>query len=202
MIASLSRSPLCEHCVFAGKRAAKPCVPGNRRGRSCPFRRDAPRRAGAHDVAESRSAVLRIRDPCRLRRHSSVVDARAADSALRRRAAVSTLGGRAVWLVGIGGLFGYHALYFAALRRAPPADASLIAYLWPLLIVLFSASCPASGCVHATFWGRLSDSPARRRCSCQRAPISPPPAGRRGPAMRWRSAALSSGRAIRCCRAA
>jgi drug/metabolite transporter (DMT)-like permease len=47
-----------------------------------------------------------------------------------------------VWLVGIGGLFGYHALYFAALRRAPPADASLIAYLWPLLIVMFSALLP------------------------------------------------------------
>jgi drug/metabolite transporter (DMT)-like permease len=47
-----------------------------------------------------------------------------------------------VWLVGVGGLFGYHALYFAALRRAPPAEASLIAYLWPLLIVLFSALLP------------------------------------------------------------
>jgi drug/metabolite transporter (DMT)-like permease len=47
-----------------------------------------------------------------------------------------------VWVVGVGGLFGYHALYFAALRRAPPADASLIAYLWPLLIVLFSAMLP------------------------------------------------------------
>jgi drug/metabolite transporter (DMT)-like permease len=47
-----------------------------------------------------------------------------------------------VWLVGIAGLFGYHALYFAALRRAPPADASLIAYLWPLMIVLFSAALP------------------------------------------------------------
>jgi drug/metabolite transporter (DMT)-like permease len=47
-----------------------------------------------------------------------------------------------VWLVGIGGLFGYHALYFAALRRAPPAEASLIAYLWPLMIVLFSAALP------------------------------------------------------------
>jgi drug/metabolite transporter (DMT)-like permease len=47
-----------------------------------------------------------------------------------------------VWLVGIGGLFGYHALYFAALRRAPPAEASLIAYLWPLLIVLLSALQP------------------------------------------------------------
>ncbi len=47
-----------------------------------------------------------------------------------------------VWLVGVGGLFGYHALYFAALRLAPPAEASLIAYLWPLLIVLMSALLP------------------------------------------------------------
>jgi drug/metabolite transporter (DMT)-like permease len=47
-----------------------------------------------------------------------------------------------VWLVGVGGLFGYHALYFAALRLAPPAEAGLIAYLWPLLIVLFSALLP------------------------------------------------------------
>lgn len=47
-----------------------------------------------------------------------------------------------VWLVGISGLFGYHALYFAALRKAPAAEASLIAYLWPLLIVLFSALLP------------------------------------------------------------
>jgi drug/metabolite transporter (DMT)-like permease len=41
-----------------------------------------------------------------------------------------------VWLVSVGGLFGYHALYFAALRLAPPAEAGLISYLWPLLIVL------------------------------------------------------------------
>jgi drug/metabolite transporter (DMT)-like permease len=47
-----------------------------------------------------------------------------------------------VWLVGVGGLFGYHALYFSALRLAPPAEASLIAYLWPLLIVLMSAALP------------------------------------------------------------
>src|SRR5918998_643469 len=47
-----------------------------------------------------------------------------------------------VWALGIGGLFGYHALYFAALRLAPPAETSLIAYLWPLLIVLFSALLP------------------------------------------------------------
>ena len=35
-------------------------------------------------------------------------------------------------------LFGYHALYFTALKLAPPAQASLLAYLWPLLIVVFS----------------------------------------------------------------
>jgi drug/metabolite transporter (DMT)-like permease len=47
-----------------------------------------------------------------------------------------------VWLLGVGGLFGYHALYFIALRLAPPAEAGLINYLWPLLIVLFSAALP------------------------------------------------------------
>ncbi len=40
------------------------------------------------------------------------------------------------------GLFAYHALYFAALQSAPTAEASLIAYLWPLLIVVFSALLP------------------------------------------------------------
>src|SRR5262249_36657716 len=43
-----------------------------------------------------------------------------------------------VWALGVGGLFGYHALYFMALRLAPPAEAGLISYLWPLLIVLLS----------------------------------------------------------------
>src|ERR1700716_2344086 len=46
------------------------------------------------------------------------------------------------WMVGIGGLFGYHALYFLALRLAPPAEAGLLNYLWPLLIVLFSSLLP------------------------------------------------------------
>ena len=46
------------------------------------------------------------------------------------------------WAIGVGGLFGYHALYFLSLRTAPPAEASLIAYLWPLLIVLFAALLP------------------------------------------------------------
>jgi len=48
-----------------------------------------------------------------------------------------------VWLLGIGGLFGYHALYFAALQLAPPAEANLVNYLWPLLIVLLSAPLAA-----------------------------------------------------------
>lgn len=47
-----------------------------------------------------------------------------------------------VWAVGVGGLFGYHALYFLALRLAPPAEAGLLNYLWPLLIVLFSSLLP------------------------------------------------------------
>lgn len=46
------------------------------------------------------------------------------------------------YAAGIGGLFGYHALYFAALKSAPAVEASLIAYLWPLLIVLGSALLP------------------------------------------------------------
>ena len=54
--------------------------------------------------------------------------------ALRQRAAA--------WIVGVGGLFGYHALYFLALRFAPPAEAGLLNYLWPLLIVLFSSLLP------------------------------------------------------------
>jgi drug/metabolite transporter (DMT)-like permease len=47
-----------------------------------------------------------------------------------------------VWLLGIGGLFGYHFAYFFALRSAPPVEAGLINYLWPLLIVVFSTFLP------------------------------------------------------------
>lgn len=43
-----------------------------------------------------------------------------------------------VWLVGVGGLFGFHVLFFAALALAPPVEANLINYLWPLLIVIFA----------------------------------------------------------------
>jgi drug/metabolite transporter (DMT)-like permease len=47
-----------------------------------------------------------------------------------------------VYVFGTAGLFGYHFLYFTALRLAPPAEAGLIAYHWPLLIVLFSGLLP------------------------------------------------------------
>ncbi|WP_442772709.1 aromatic amino acid exporter YddG [Paenirhodobacter enshiensis] len=47
-----------------------------------------------------------------------------------------------VYAFGTAGLFGYHFIYFTALRLAPPAEASLIAYLWPLLIVVFSGLLP------------------------------------------------------------
>jgi drug/metabolite transporter (DMT)-like permease len=47
-----------------------------------------------------------------------------------------------VWALGVYGLFGYHALYFLALKTAPAVEANLVNYLWPLLIVLFSALLP------------------------------------------------------------
>jgi drug/metabolite transporter (DMT)-like permease len=46
------------------------------------------------------------------------------------------------WLVGVGGLFGYHLVYFSAIRSAPAVEVSLIAYLWPLFLVLFSGMLP------------------------------------------------------------
>jgi drug/metabolite transporter (DMT)-like permease len=75
------------------------------------------------------------------------------------------IGGLAMMLVGEGGLrerlgqmrqpwsafvlavialFGYHALYFIAFRHAPAIEVNLINYLWPLLIVLFSATLPGT----------------------------------------------------------
>lgn len=49
---------------------------------------------------------------------------------------------RQPWSAGalaVGALFGYHALYFIALKRAPAVEANLVNYLWPLLIVVFAA---------------------------------------------------------------
>lgn len=47
-----------------------------------------------------------------------------------------------VYLFGTVGLFGYHFLYFTAFRLAPAAETGLIAYLWPLFIVLLSGLLP------------------------------------------------------------
>lgn len=40
--------------------------------------------------------------------------------------------------LGVYGLFGYHFLLFVALRHAPPVQANLVNYLWPLLIVVLA----------------------------------------------------------------
>jgi drug/metabolite transporter (DMT)-like permease len=40
--------------------------------------------------------------------------------------------------IGVGGIFGYHALLFVAFRLAPAVEVNLINYLWPLLIVVLS----------------------------------------------------------------
>jgi drug/metabolite transporter (DMT)-like permease len=47
-----------------------------------------------------------------------------------------------VWALGVAGLCIYHCAYFFAIQSAPPLEVSLIAYLWPLLIVLFAAFLP------------------------------------------------------------
>jgi drug/metabolite transporter (DMT)-like permease len=40
--------------------------------------------------------------------------------------------------LGVGGIFGYHALFFLALRHAPAVEVNILQYLWPLLIVALS----------------------------------------------------------------
>lgn len=42
------------------------------------------------------------------------------------------------FLIGVGGIFGYNLLLFSSLQYAPPIEASLVNYLWPLLIVILS----------------------------------------------------------------
>ena len=44
----------------------------------------------------------------------------------------------ATLLLGIYGLFGFHFLLFIALRHAPPVEANLVNYLWPLFIVVLA----------------------------------------------------------------
>jgi drug/metabolite transporter (DMT)-like permease len=40
--------------------------------------------------------------------------------------------------LGVFGLFGFHLLLFLALRHAPPLEANLVNYLWPLFIVVLA----------------------------------------------------------------
>ena len=47
-----------------------------------------------------------------------------------------------VYAFGTAALFGYHFLYFTAFRLSPSAETGLIAYLWPLFIVLWSGLLP------------------------------------------------------------
>jgi len=51
----------------------------------------------------------------------------------------------ASFALGLYGPFGDTALYYAAVKTAPAAEANLIHYLWPLLIVLFTALLPGGG---------------------------------------------------------
>jgi drug/metabolite transporter (DMT)-like permease len=44
----------------------------------------------------------------------------------------------ATFAIGVIGIFGYHALLFAAFKLAPVVEANLMNYLWPLLIVILS----------------------------------------------------------------
>lgn len=52
---------------------------------------------------------------------------------------------KASFALGLYGPFGDTALYYAAVKTAPAAEANLIHYLWPLLIVLFAALLPGGG---------------------------------------------------------
>jgi drug/metabolite transporter (DMT)-like permease len=75
------------------------------------------------------------------------------------------------WLLGIAGLFGYHALFFTALDHAAAVQASLICFLWPLLLVLLSACCRASGCIGRISRAARSALPAPR-CWFSRSPTA------------------------------
>ncbi len=54
--------------------------------------------------------------------------------------------------VGVGGIFGYHFLYFSAIQHAPAVEANLLNYLWPLLIVALSPLFLPGYRLHAYHW--------------------------------------------------
>jgi drug/metabolite transporter (DMT)-like permease len=59
-------------------------------------------------------------------------------AANRLRGGVAGAVPAAAWALSVTGLFGYHALYFAAFSLAPAVEVNLLNYLWPLLIVVFA----------------------------------------------------------------
>ena len=73
-------------------------------------------------------------------------------------------------LLGIGGLFGFHFLLFLALRLAPPVEANLVNYLWPLLIVVLTPVLLPGWRLtrRARDWPRCWALPARRWRSASR----------------------------------
>lgn len=57
-----------------------------------------------------------------------------------------------VLLIGVAGYYGYHFFLFSALRLAPPVEANLINYLWPMLLVLLTPLFFKEARLRATHW--------------------------------------------------
>lgn len=81
----------------------------------------------------------------------------AANELLVRRRPVASLFAAPprIVLLGMWGIFGYHALLFEALERAPIVEANLLNYLWPLLIVALSPVILRERLSPAVFVGAL-----------------------------------------------
>lgn len=77
----------------------------------------------------------------------------AADDAARRPRV--RLPGPGLLALGAWGILGYHALFFAALDRAPIVEANLLNYLWPLLMVLLAPWIAGEVLTGATLTGAL-----------------------------------------------
>jgi drug/metabolite transporter (DMT)-like permease len=67
--------------------------------------------------------------------------------------------------LGVYGLFAYHFLLFIALRHAPPVEANLVNYLWPLFIVVLARLPSRGGARSAVRWPGATCLRWRRRSS-------------------------------------